>query len=516
MPTRRTTHILLWSLLGLAVALAVAFVALLTLPAPVERWLQGRIVLALREHYQANVTLENLQATLIPRFEASADNLVLPNRGDPDAPPLITVKHFTIDASPWELLRTPVHISHVELEGLEIKVGPKRSAIGPKPVKPKQHTHLARFVIDKVVANGTKLLILRKDPSNEPLEFDLRKLQLRSAGPNQPMAFTAELTNPTPPGLIDTQGHFGPWNFDEASATKVSGHYNFEHADLSVFDGISGILSSVGDYTGVLQNIVVDGTTDTPDFKLDRGGDAVHLTTQFHAIVDGTNGNTYLQPVNAHFLHSDVSTEGEITGRPGKKGKTITLDVDIRQARVQDILTLADKSDAPVLTGGLALKAKLDLPPGNIPVLQKMDLTGAFQVSDARFTPAKIKDAILQLSRRGQGKPKDQTIQEAPAEIGGDFALAASSLTFSKLQFVVPGALAEVKGSYALRTKAIDFTGDVRLDAHVSQTMSGPKRVLLTPFNPLFAKHGAGTYLPVSIDGSTEHPEVHLNLKKLF
>ena len=58
MPTRRTKRILLWSVLGVAVLLAVAFVALLTLPAPVERWLQGRIALALREHYEANVTLE--------------------------------------------------------------------------------------------------------------------------------------------------------------------------------------------------------------------------------------------------------------------------------------------------------------------------------------------------------------------------------------------------------------------------------------------------------------------------
>ena len=92
---------------------------------------------------------------------------MIPNRGDPDAPPLITVKHLTIEAGVFELLRTPVHISHVELEGLEIKVGPKRSASGPKPVKPKQHTHLANFVIDNVGANGTKLLILRKDPSKE-------------------------------------------------------------------------------------------------------------------------------------------------------------------------------------------------------------------------------------------------------------------------------------------------------------------------------------------------------------
>ena len=82
----------------------------------------------------------------------------------------------------------------------------------------------------------------------------------------------------------------------------------------------------MGDYTGVLENIIVDGTTDTPDFKLDSGASAVHLTTKFHAIVDGTNGNTYLQPVDAHFLNSSVTAKGEVASQPGDKGKTISLD----------------------------------------------------------------------------------------------------------------------------------------------------------------------------------------------
>ena len=163
----------------------------------------------------------------------------------------------------------------------------------PGTAKPEHRTHLANFVIDKVDADDTQLYVLRKDPNREPLQFELRRLTLRSAGVGQPMTFKAQLTNPTPPGLIDTIGHFGPWDLDQPSDTRVDGHYIFQHADLSVFNGISGILSSVGDYHGVLHNIVVDGTTDTPDFKLDSGGQSVHLTTQFHAIVDGTNGNTY-------------------------------------------------------------------------------------------------------------------------------------------------------------------------------------------------------------------------------
>ncbi len=517
MPIRRGTKVLLWTLLAVVVVGGAGFIYLLTIPAPLERWLQARMLLALQQHYQADVEIQNLHVTLIPEFYATADNFVLPNRRGGKVPPLITVKHLTIRANFLELLRTPVHLSQVNLEGMEIKVAPKQPPQNsPASQKPKHHTHFANFVIDRVEANGTMLYILRKDPSREPMLFELRQLALRSAGIGQPMTFTADLTNPTPPGIIHTKGRFGPWNFDEPSATKVDGNYDFQHADLSVFNGISGILSSVGKYTGALNDIVVDGTTDVPDFQLDRGGQAVHLTTQFHAVVDGTNGNTYLQPVNAHFLNTDIVTNGQVAGEKGKKGKTIALDVDMSKAYVQDVLALAANSKQPILTGALALKAKLLLPPGKEPVLQKMQLSGTFDITDAHFMQAKIKDAVADLSRRGQGKPDDKSITDVAAQFRGDFTLQHSRLTFRTLQFAAPGAVAQVNGSYGVSDGTINFVGDVRLDASVSQTMTGAKHILLVPFDPLFHKHGAGTYLPIAITGDRDHPDIKLQWKKLF
>ena len=519
MPIRRRAKILLWTLLALLIVAAAGFVYLLTIPPPLERWLQARMLLALQEHYRADVHLENLHITLIPSVYATADNFVLPNRRGGNVPPLITVKHLAVQANLFQLLRKPVHLSMVELDGMEIKVAPKQpnsNASAQAQQQPKQHTRLANFIIDRVEANGTMLYILRKDPTAEPLLFDLRRLALRSAGVGQPMSFISTLTNPTPPGLIQTTGHFGPWNFDEPSATKVDGHYDFQHADLSVFNGISGILSSVGDYRGMLNNIMVDGTTDTPDFQLDHGGQAVHLTTQFHAIVDGTNGNTYLQPVNAHFLNTDISTAGEVAGQKGKKGKTIALDVDLQKAYVQDVLALAAKSSQPMLTGAIALKAKLTLPPGNDPVLQKMLLKGAFNITDMKFTAEKMKSALTGLSRRGQGKPKDTSINNVAAQITGNFDLRKSNISFSQLQFSEPGAMAQVKGSYGLSSGKLNFAGDVRLDATVSQTETGIKHILLVPFDPMFKRHGAGTYLPIQVVGTRDHPDINLEWKKLF
>ena len=80
MPARRKLHILLGVLLAIVVVGGLLVLYLLTIPAPVESWLQDRIVLALREHYQSDVQLQNLHATLIPEFEASGDALHIPGK----------------------------------------------------------------------------------------------------------------------------------------------------------------------------------------------------------------------------------------------------------------------------------------------------------------------------------------------------------------------------------------------------------------------------------------------------
>lgn len=514
----RPVRIVLWSLVAAVVLVLIAALSLLTVPPPLERWLQGKVIEALRQHYQRDVQLQNLQVTLVPVFEAKADNFMLPNN-DTSLPPFIAAKHFTVKAGVLQLMRKPVHLSSLTFDALVIHVPPKGSGANinaTETSQPKHPTHLANFYIDRVYADGTELYVLRKNPSAEPMEFQIRKLTLRSAGIGQPMKFKAELTNPTPPGLVESTGSFGPWNINEPSDTKLNGHYTFQNADLSVFNGISGILSSVGDYKGELNHIIVDGTTDTPDFHLDRGAAPVHLQTSFHAIVDGTNGNTYLQPVNAHFLKSNVIAKGEVAGKKGQPGKTISLDVAVDDSYVQDLMQLASKRGDPALLGRIDFQGHVLLPPGPEEVLKKLSLNGSFEVQRARFTVEKVQKAIDELSRRGRGRPKDEGIHDVPAQFAGDFRLKETILNFSRLQFSVPGALARMKGYYGLRSETIDFVGEVMLNARVSDVVGGKKRWVLIPFDPIFMRHSAGTYLPVHITGTRDHPEIKIDWKKLF
>ncbi len=515
MPVRRKFLAFAIVALALIAVVVIGVFWLLTVPPPLERSLQAHVEQALSEHFHRDVQLHNLHVTLIPVFRVSADNFVLPNRDAVDQPSFITIKHFVAYANPLGLLRSPIHVTSLTLDGLVINIAPKSEAAKESNAKPKKLRHLADFVIDRVYADGTLLYILPKNSDRDPMEFDIRKLALQSAGIAQPMKFQAELTNPKPPGDIHSDGKFGPWNMDDPAATPVGGHYTFEHADLSIFNGIAGILSSSGDYTGELNNIIVDGTTDTPDFKLDTGARAVHLRTKFHAIVDGTNGNTYLQPVNASFLNSHVIAQGEVAGEKGKKGKTIKLDIDIHDSRIEDMLALATDKGA-LLTGSVMTKAKLLIPRGDEKVLQKMSLAGRFDVKDGHFPNPDVQGKLDSLSRRGQGKPDAMDIRNVAANFSGIFNLENARMNFSDLNFQVPGVQVQMKGAYSIAQQELDFTGDVRLQATVSQTQKGIKHWVTVPFDPLFKKHGAGTYLPVNVQGSTDHPKIELDWKKVL
>ena len=259
------------------------------------------------------------------------------------------------------------------------------------------------MIIDTIIADGAQLFILPKDPKKDPLEFDIRKLKLESAGPGIAMRYTAELTNPKPPGLIRCQGHFGPWVSEDPSDTPLDGKYVFENADLSVFKGIAGRLDSTGKFEGTLDNIVADGETRTPDFRLTVSGNPVPLQTKYHAIIDGGNGNTLLQPVEATLGRTRFVVRGGVVRGVGESGKTVALDVVFREGYIEDLMRLAMKGPKPMMRGPIDLKVKLQWPPGKGDIADKLRLSGTFVLRQARFTSATVQDKIDGLSSRAQG-----------------------------------------------------------------------------------------------------------------
>src|SRR4029453_13261159 len=98
------------------------------------------------------------------------------------------------------------------------------------------------------------------------------------------------------------------------------------------------------------------GETATPDFVIAVGGHPFPLNTKYHAIVDGTNGDTRLERIDATFLNSSLLAKGSVLDGPkGTKGRTVALDVVMERARIEDIMVMAVKPPKPPMTGALKL-----------------------------------------------------------------------------------------------------------------------------------------------------------------
>jgi hypothetical protein len=113
---------------------------------------------------------------------------------------------------------------------------------------------------------------------------------MTSVSVGQAMPFEATLTNAVPPGEIVTRGSFGPWQGPEPGETPLAGTFTFDRADLSVFKGISGILSSRGTFGGTAGAHQGPQETETPLFEVKAGGHPVHYARYPRSST--VNGNT--------------------------------------------------------------------------------------------------------------------------------------------------------------------------------------------------------------------------------
>jgi hypothetical protein len=477
-----------------------------------EPTLRGAVIDTLSTKFKSKVELDAFHVSLVKGLQVSGTGLRIfgdtdPNNHEPGFQPIINVAEFKFRLGILAFLRSPMHIDTVYVKGLELNLPPREHRNEMQRMEPKAGK--IKIVVDRLVCDKAQLIINTLKPGKLPLEFDIESLKMTTIGPGSPMHFDANLTNPKPEGHILSSGLFGPWQPESPRDTPVSGTYSFDHADLSTIKGIGGILSSTGKYGGVLDKIAVDGATDTPDFHIETSGRKVPLHTDFHAVVDGTSGDTYLQPVKAKILNTWLTANGSVVRSQNPKGHEVELDVTIEKGRIEDLLRLAVRTDPPVMTGTVRLKTKFDLPPGEPDVANRLKLTGNFEVSAAHFTNEKIQDKIDALSMRSQGKPKlagDGTAENVHSDMTGTFDLGAGLLSFSQLDYRIPGTQVDLTGTYSLDGNQFDFHGKARMDAKLSQMVTGWKSILLKPVDPFFSKNGAGTEIPVKITGTKSEP----------
>lgn len=477
---------------------------------------RARVIGTLSNRFGGKVELKSFQVSVVHGIQVSGNGLKIfgktdPNPYEPGIQPLIAAEQFSFQSSLRSLFRSPMHVETVYVKGLELNIPPKddRQQITSMGSRSPKMT----IFVDEFVCENTKLVINHPNPDKPPLEFAISNVKMKDIGRGQPFQFNATLVNPKPVGDIQSTGLFGPWQQDSPRDTPVQGDYSFSNADLSTIKGIGGTLSSTGNYSGTLSDITVHGTTDTPDFQIATSGHPVPLHTEFHAIVDGTNGDTQLRQVNATFLHTSFTAKGSVVRMKNAKGHDIELDVVLDRARIEDLLKLGVRTDTPVMTGAVQMKTKLSLVPGDDSVADRLKLAGTFHVPQAEFTNEKVREKLDSLSIRTQGRikeAKEYAGEDVPADLEGVFTLKNGLLSFSLLHFLIPGTHIDMAGDYGLDGRQFNFHGKAMLDAKLSQMTTGWKSILLKPVDSFFSKDGVGTEVPIRITGTESEPHIGL------
>jgi uncharacterized protein involved in outer membrane biogenesis len=528
-PSKRSRHRWRWIFLAFVVFVGAGAIFVSYFISHAMPILRARVIDTLSARFKSRIELPDFHVSLANGLSVEGENLKVFSEteslsGTPQQP-LISVEEFSFQTGFKNLFRTPMHIDTVHVRGMVVDIPHRRNAqvvnqaAQPKPATMPENAKTQSsgkfsIIVDKLVFDRAQLVIKTHTAGKPPTVLEITNLTMKNVGPGQPMPFQANLINPKPVGSIESQGLFGPFDETEPRDTPVSGQYSFTHADLSTFRGVSGILSSTGNYQGTLGKIEVEGTTDTPDFRLATSGHELDLKTDFHAIVDGTDGDTYLEPVVARFLDSSLTASGKIIRTAEPHGHDLELKVVIDHARIEDLLQLAVKTDPPILSGPVVMRTQMSLPPGSETVVDRLILKGTFKILGGVFSSEKIQARINDLSLRGQGKPqlvKQQGDITVPSDLSGTFHLDNGVMTFSQLEFSVPGASSDLHGQYSLDGNVFDFQGTLKLKAKLSQLTTGWKSILLKPVDPFFSKGGAGTEIPFRVSGTRSEPHFGLD-----
>ncbi len=474
---------------------------------------QAAVTKALEDRFVRDVTIRKFRVTYFPPG-CVAEGIAFLHRERKDLPPLITVQTLTIRAGYSGLLRIHKQINNVQVAGLHVIVPPKNPNAARQTFPLTNSTSGKTLAIGEITTDGAVLEFISEQPAEDLFTLRIDHLRLDHVGESDPITFHAQFSNTEPPGEIRSNGRFGPWNGDDPGSTKLAGSYTYQHVKLGVFEGIAGTLSSKGKFGGTLGHIDAEGDLDVPDFKVAGSAHMVHLASSFHAVIDGTNGDTYLTRVESHFGRTTVISQGDVKGHPGQHGKTAMLSMSVSQGRIEDLLRLFTSSAQPAETGDVRLQTKVELPPGPQAFLRRLRLDGDLGIGSGRFSSAKVQVPVNRLAESSRGETKDQEEADAStvlSNLKGHFSANGGIAKLSEVSFTEPGTLAEIQGTFNLVDKSLNLRGVLTTNGKLADTTSGFKAVVIKGLGPLIKKKSV-TVVPFSITGTSSKPSFGLEL----
>jgi hypothetical protein len=475
---------------------------------------QANVTAGLEQKFGSHVEIKSFHSSFFPP-SCVAEGVTIRRNTQPDVTPIATVARLTIEGNYPGFFEVPKRIGHVTVEGLHVFVSPASERAGAK-APGAQGGDQTKIEIGDINADNSVLEFSSGEMGAKPLRFEIHNLTVNDAVEGKAMAYHVEMSNPLPPGEIRAEGEFGPLGTGKPEEAPASGSFVFEHANLGVFPGIGGTLYSTGKFEGKLNQLEVAGMTDTPDFNVSPNPHTVHLRTQYHAVVNGWNGDVSLKSVKAQMGSSTVLARGEIVskGGSGSEGKTVSLTGIENEGSITDWLELLAHNHHAKMTGTMKFRTIVYVPPGKKDFIDRVNLRGDFEIGQADFTKPATQEKVNNLSRVAQGQKADDAPESVFENMRGHVEMENGVANVTDLYFGIPGALAHMHGTYGVDSDKIDLHGNLRVDQKLSKGESGVKSVFLKAIEPMMKKKKAGEVVPVKITGTMREPSYGLDVLK--
>ena len=426
--------------------------------------------------------------------------------------PLVTVGKLTVVSNYRQLLlHRGIEVMHLEDVHLDMGQGKGLKLRGRSGERRGSDNSAS---INEIMVDRGTIEYPRKERS--PLIFNVHQLRLDNVVQGKRISFHLSIDNPLPPGRVQADGQFDPWSVSDIRQTPLSGAYRFTDARLNSLGGIAGTLSSQGSFGGPANAVRVQGSTDTPNYEVKSAGHPLHLRTNFQAVVNCTNGDVGLQSIQGRFEKTVFGVTGDVTGKKNGRSRVASLQAADPGGRIEDWLRLFTSDQTPAMAGAISFQTHMTISGGPKPFIRRVHLTGDFGITEVTFAKAKTQQNVSELSLRAQGQkvpdPENAELPKITGELSGHVEVIDGVAHFSKLSYRVPGATADVHGTYSFNDERIDLHGQLRVDRKFSRTAGGPKGLLTRVTEGLFAKgSGTGEILSVKLTGTYDDPSYGLD-----
>lgn len=474
------------------------------------------VVAALGQESARAVRIGSFHSTLFPPGYSAENVLLLKPAETKGGEGSVQIRKLIVVATWSDILLLRKRIEQATISGLRIRItalpaGAQSQSEGATQNKQLRFAEIGQFKLEDAVF-AFPLTQQDSDPFSLALEsiaFD--HVNGRSASP-----FHARVLVNEPDSVIRSEGQLGPWDWKDPGRTPLSGSFAVERGDLSSFGGIAGVFTGSGKFKGPLRQVACSGMLDIPQFRVGGNPHSTDLSATFRVTINGLNGDTTLDRLQSRLNHTLIEAAGQVEADRARPGKAASLHLSVDGGRVEDLLSLFTHNAHPAMTGQISMQVNVHIPPGPPGFLQKVDLSGDFDINGGRFANAQTQTEINHLSKSSEGMTKSEEKTDPAivlSDLRGQIVAHHGTATLSHAAITAPGTNAALSGTCSLINTRLNLHGLLKTTGKLGDTTSGLKTALLKVVTPFWKKNSM-TVVPFTISGTTRNPAFALAVVK--